>query len=125
MITLSVENIIVEALVGFHEDEKNKPNTFSIDVWVEIPVPRALQSDTIENTLDYAQIYDLVLDQMNVPANLVEKKAYDILTALFQRFSVVARVRLSLKKHHPCSMGNCERAGIEIALTREDYLSAF
>lgn len=122
MLTLTVENIQVDAFIGFHEKEKEKPNSFLIDVSIEMIMPQAVITDSIEHTLDYAQVYDLVLEQMAIPCNLVEKKAYDIISILFQRFVTIQKVTLHIRKHKPCSMHECDSAGVEIILMREEYL---
>lgn len=123
MITLTVDNIKVDAFIGFHEEEKEKANTFSITLSVEIDSPLALQTDRVEDTLDYAQVYNLVLEQMAIPCNLVEKKAYDIISLLFQRFAIIQKVTLHIKKYHPCAMHSCDCAGVEMSLIREYFLS--
>ncbi len=120
MFILSIKNIQISALLGFHEEEKEKPNNFSIDVSIEMAIPQAAVTDSIEDTLDYAEIYAMILDQMSIHCHLLEKKAYDIVRSLFDRFAAIQAVTFTIKKQTPLTMPACDYAGVEMSLTREE-----
>ncbi|MBP7885277.1 dihydroneopterin aldolase [Patescibacteria group bacterium] len=123
MFTLSIHNIKVSALLGFHEEEREKKNHFSIDVAIEMAMPHAVVTDTIEDTLDYATVYAIVIAEMQIPCHLLEKRAYDIVRLIFDRFIQADRVTFHIKKQTPLTMPDCDYAGVELSLTREEYLS--
>ena len=72
----------------------------SVRLWF-VPAPEALQSDRLEGTLDYAQVYAALQIIMDNPHNLLESLAYDMAHALLVRFPILRQVWLSVRKDTP------------------------
>ncbi len=121
MFVISVENIKVAAFIGVYEVEKKEANTFSIDVFVETDFPIAMQNDNLEDALDYAIIYEIVLAQMQIPCDLLEKKVNQIVTALFIRCKQASVIEIKIRKHKPLNMSLCDFATITCRFERSSF----
>lgn len=64
---------------GVHEKERKTPNTFTLTLHLTLHEVRATQTDTLADTIDYEQIYALLLEEMNTPARLLEHLAQRII----------------------------------------------
>lgn len=98
---LELEGMEFHAYHGCLEHEKTEGNTFIVDFKAEIDVIRPALSDNLEDTLNYAVIYDLVAEEMGVASNLIENVAGRIVSAIESRFPELEfSVRVS-KKNPP------------------------
>lgn len=121
MFVISVENIQVTAFIGVYEIEKTEANTFSIDVHIETAFSPAMLSDKVEDALDYALIYEIVLAQMQVSCNLLEKKVNQIITALFIQCQQALAIQIKIRKHKPLNMSLCDCAAITCRAERSSF----
>lgn len=121
MFIISVENLKIAAFIGVYDIEKIQANTFSIDIFVETDFPQAMYSDKVEDALDYAVIYEIVVTQMQVPCNLLEKKIGDIANALFSRFEQARNIRIKIKKNAPLNMPLCDNSAVEFESNRAQF----
>ena len=58
-------------------------------------------SDCLEDTVDYASLYDIVKQRMAQPCNLLEKVAGDILCDIRRNFPQIIAARVSVCKKNP------------------------
>ncbi len=121
MFLISVENINITAFIGVYEIEKVQANAFSIDVQIECDFPASIHSDQLADTIDYATIYEIVVLEMQIPCDLLEKKAYNLVKNLFSRFEKARSIRLKIRKYKPLGMPLCALAALECHIKREDW----
>ena len=100
------------------EQERSVGNDYTVSLRVEYDTQKASSSDNVDDTLNYADVYDVVNEVMNVPAALIEKVASDIVSALFERFKEISSIRISLLKNNPPMGADCEGAGVELHYLR-------
>lgn len=62
---------------------------------------KASVTDSLEDTLNYAEIYAIISDIMKRPCNLIEKVAGDIMTAVLDRYPELGNVIVSVTKVNP------------------------
>ena len=103
---------------GVMEQERSVGNDYTVSLRVECDTQKASSSDNVDDTLNYADVYDVVNEVMNVPAALIEKVASDIVSALFERFKEISSIRISLLKNNPPMGADCEGAGVELHYLR-------
>ena len=70
------------AFHGVLEHEKIEGNLFIVDFKGEVDMSKAAESDLLEDTLNYALIYDAVAKQMQTPSELLEHVAGRIVRAI-------------------------------------------
>ena len=87
---------------------------FDVDLRVGYPLERAMESDEVNDTLNYAALYALVKQEMKQPSKLLEHVAGRIMTAICKAFPQVSSIDLTLTKLNPPMGADCEGAGVEM-----------
>ena len=67
---------------GVAEQERRVGNDYEVSLRVDYPLERAMESDSLCDTLDYAALYALVAAEMSVPSQLLEHVAGRIWRAI-------------------------------------------
>jgi dihydroneopterin aldolase len=97
---------------GVMEQERIVGNTFTVDLKLEADFSRAIQSDRLEDTLNYALIYDAVKEEMQIPSQLLEHVAGRIIRRIKRQFPAIDSVEIRLAKHNPPVCGEVREAAI-------------
>ena len=95
---------------------------------VGYPLDKAMLSDDVADTLDYAALYGVVKTEMMQPSRLLEHVAGRITQAIEKRFPLVTSIDLELTKLNPPMGADCDGASVEIHLINdktEQCLSGF
>ena len=92
---------------------------FLLDLRVGYPLEKAMQSDDVADTLDYAKLYELVRNEMEIPSKLLEHVAGRIVNTILESFPMVTSIDLSLSKENPPMGADCAGAGVEIHLIND------
>ena len=107
---------------GFHgvmSQESRVGAYFLLDLRVGYPLEKAMQSDDVADTLDYAKLYELVRNEMEIPSKLLEHVAGRIVNTILESFPMVTSIDLSLSKENPPMGADCAGAGVEIHLIND------
>ena len=94
--------------------ERRVGGDFDVDLRVGYPLERAMESDEVADTLNYAALYELVKQEMQQPSKLLEHVAGRIVAAITRVFPQTTSVDLTLTKLNPPMGADCEGAGVEI-----------
>ena len=92
-------------------------NDFVVDLILTAPLVQAVKSDELDDTINYAAVYAVVKEQMDIPSKLIEHVAGRILYALKERFPQLAAVELKLSKLNPPFGGDVHSASIILGET--------
>ena len=106
---------------GVEAQERKVGNTFVADLVLSAPIEEAVKSDAIENTINYATIYEVVKREMAIPSNLLEHVAGRILTALKDAFPELLAIELRLAKMNPPLGGDVRSASV---ILKETYIQS-
>ncbi len=94
---IRLKNIQVYAYHGAHAHEREHGARFEIDVELEAELDRAVESDSLENTIDYVKVQKAVLGVSGAkPFHLIESLANAIAVKMLDEFPVretIVRVR--------------------------------
>lgn len=105
---------------GVAPQETKVGNWFIIDVTLTAPLEAAIRSDALEETINYAEVYEIVKKEMQIPSRLLEHVAGRILDALKVRFPQLRETELKIAKLNPPFGGDVYSAAI---LLNEKYNS--
>lgn len=106
------------AFHGVMAQERMVGNDYEIDLRLRVNVERAMLSDDVADTVNYAEVYQLAKQVMCEPRNLVEHVAARIAQAILDKWSQVDEVNVCLTKRNPPMGADCEGAGVELCVTR-------
>ena len=89
-----------KAYHGCLEQEKVRGNLFTVDFRGEMDLLAAAESDNLNDTVNYGDIYEIVSYEMSIPSELLENVAGRIVKAIEARFPqfVTFSVRVSKKR---------------------------
>lgn len=91
---------------------------FIVNVSVEVDFSMALGTDDLDGTISYADIFDLVRREMEVPSNLLEHVAGRIGKAILANFDAATAVDIELLKENPPIGADRGEAGVSVRLLR-------
>ena len=113
---IHLKQVRFHAFHGVMPHEQQVGADFLIDLRVGYPLGKAMQSDEIGDTLNYATLYNLVAREMQQPSKLMEHVAGRMVEAIGKTFPQVTSIELELTKLNPPMGADSEGAGVEIHL---------
>jgi 7,8-dihydroneopterin aldolase/epimerase/oxygenase len=84
---------------GIHEEEKILGTAFEVNVEVEIKQNERI--DTIHQTIDYVQVYNMVKERMTIATPLLETVLEDLVSEIHQSSTLIKSIAVSIKKINP------------------------
>ena len=115
-----VKNIRLHAFHGVMPQERITGNDYLVSVSADCPLAAAAESDSVDDTLNYAHIYNIVKEEMALQANLVEHVAGRIGRRVLAEFPLADNVRVEVVKLNPPMGAACDGAGVELTVCRRD-----
>ena len=111
---ISLRNVRFRAFHGVLPQERQVGGDFLVTVRVGYPLERAMETDNVDDTLDYSALYALVEREMAEPSKLLEHVAGRIVKAITVSFPEVTSVDLELTKLNPPMGADSEGAAVEV-----------
>ena len=109
-----LRNVRFHAFHGVLPQERQVGGDFLVNLRVGYPIEKAMESDEVEDTLNYASLFDLVKREMQVPSQLLEHVAGRIAKAIMATFPAVTSIDLELTKQNPPMGADADGAGVEV-----------
>lgn len=113
--SIELKNMRFYAYHGVLAQERIVGNDFVVNLTIEVDFCKAIQSDNVNDTLNYATVFDLVKKEMSLPSNLLEHVAGRIFNAIKTAFPHISSLQVRLAKLHPPVNGEVESAEIRIS----------
>lgn len=114
-----LQNLRFHAFHGVLPQERTVGNDYVVNLRIRYDVTQAMQTDQVENTLNYAEIYQLVKEEMAVPSALIEHLTGRIGQRLLEQFAAIQHLTLRIVKITPPMGADCDGAGVEVTLSRD------
>lgn len=112
--TVELLGMSFTAYHGCLPEERREGNRYSVDFRTQFDFGKALDSDSLSDTIDYGDIYDIVAEQMSVPSNLLEHVAGRIASAIRDRHPELDRFSVSVTKYNPPVNGIADSARVTV-----------
>ncbi len=97
---------------GVAEQERCVGNDYEIYVKVKYPFKDAMETDNLDATLNYAQLYEIIYREMRISSHLLEHVAGRIIRAIQTEFPLSEGGILSISKQKPPISGDIEGASV-------------
>ena len=105
------------AFYGYHgvnAAEKETGRMFEVDCEMELDLAEAGQSDRLQDTVDYSEVYSTIRKSVEGRAfALVEALAADLAAKILDKFPIY-RVTLKVRKLHPPLNGQVKHIEVEV-----------
>jgi dihydroneopterin aldolase len=111
---ISLEGMEFFAYHGYYDEEQKIGNKYAIDLTIEADLSNAAESDRLKDTINYEELYQLVLQVMQTKHRLLEHVAHDIIEKIKNTYTSVEKVTVGVSKYNPPIGGICERAKVLI-----------
>lgn len=118
MHNILLKNLRIFARHGVMPQETVVGCWYTINLRLTTDFTKAMLSDNLLETVSYADVLQVVNEEMNIPSKLLEHAGGRIVHRLFQQFPSVTNIRLRLMKENPPMGADIDSAGIEIEENR-------
>jgi 7,8-dihydroneopterin aldolase/epimerase/oxygenase len=100
LLTISLNNVRFRAYHGLHPEERQKGNDFVVNMQVSY-LPKSGTIQSLDDTIDYAILFDIINKTMQQPVDLLETLAQTIAHNSYQRFRQIKEISVSIEKLNP------------------------
>jgi dihydroneopterin aldolase len=114
---IALEGMEFFAFHGYYDEEQKIGNKYGVDLYIETNLQSAATSDDLHETVNYETLYNIVLDQMKIPARLLEHIGHRIIEKVQAKFPKVKSVKVKIYKFNPPLGGICHRAMVTLEET--------
>ena len=111
MITVHLHNLQFNDFHGIFKEEKILGNEYMVDASVIFHEETEVIT-SIHDTIDYADIYNIIKERMNVPTPLLETVVMEIGNEIHNEYPQARSINISLKKMYPPIEGIRGSAGV-------------
>ena len=112
-----LSDVRFHAFHGVMPQERTVGADFAVSVRIGYDFSQAAHTDEVADTLSYADVFDILKEEMAVPSRLLEHVAGRMVNAIRQKFVKVESIDLTLTKLNPPMGADCAGAGVEMHWT--------
>ena len=113
---IKLNNIRFHSRHGVMEQERTTGGDFSVTISVGYDFSRALESDDVADTLNYAELFRIVKEQMDIPSRLIEHVAGRIAKRVFEEWPESQYVHIDITKMNPPMGADCDGATVSLTM---------
>ncbi len=114
-----LKNVRFHAYHGVLEQEQVVGNDYVVNLTVSYDFTCAMRTDELSGTINYAELYELVKEEMMKPSKLLEHVVGRIGDRIFSEYPSVTEIQLAINKLNPPFGADCDGAGVEVILTND------
>lgn len=118
-----LRNVRFHAFHGVLPQERIVGNDYLVNLVLDYDFSSGMKTDDLQGTLNYAEVYQKVREEMAVPSKLLEHVAGRIAHRLFSDFPEIQKLQLSITKVNPPMGADSDGAGVEVVLTNDKTYS--
>ena len=115
---ISLDDMRFYAYHGVMEQERRVGGEYNVSLTVEADLADAARTDDVADTINYAELYELVKREMAMPSNLLEHVAARIGRCAIEEYERITAVTVKVTKLNPPMGGDSKGASVELKLTR-------
>ncbi len=97
MVSIELLNLRMHAFHGIHEGERKTGSEYELNITVNFEEGK-IEFNDLSDTIDYAEVFTIVKQYMQIPTTLLENVADSIIRRIKQQYPNTAEVILSIYK---------------------------
>ena len=105
---------------GVSPQENVVGNEYILSLRLGADITRAMETDDVTDTLNYAEVYRVLKEEMEIPSKLLEHVGGRLVRRLFREFPTLEHIDLKIAKRNPPMGADIASAGVEIHCLRPD-----
>ena len=111
---INLDNMEFYAFHGCYKEEQMVGNRFRVDLSLTFDAQTASSTDSVEDTVDYLEVYQCVRKEMMKKSHILEHVAARILRAVTERFPGILSAHVRVAKMAPPLGGQVESVSVEM-----------
>lgn len=111
---IKLENIKIHAFHGVLPEEKILGTYYILNVEIHADIWKAAETDDLSDTINYAEINELIHNEMKIPSKLLEHVAGRIINRIHERFPKIEFVKVKITKTNPPMKGEMDGVSVEL-----------
>ncbi len=111
---IAIRDIHLFAYHGVMPQEQQIGADYTLDVLLTLSDASCADNDEIASTVSYADVYELLKQEMKQPSKLLEHVCRRMINSVLARFENVEEVEITLFKDTPPMGGDRLRAGVTL-----------
>ena len=111
---IKLKNIRTYSYHGCLIEEGKIGSDYAVDLEVKTDLRKSSVSDDLKDTVDYVLLNQIVVEEMEIRANLLEHVAHRIIKRIFDEVPAISRITLAVSKLNPPIGGDVEAVTIEL-----------
>lgn len=116
--SIYLENVAFYSYHGVAPQEREVGNTYYITLKITADLSKAMESDDVSDTVNYASIYQVLAEEMAIPSNLLEHVCGRIADRLFNEFDTIQEINIKLSKRNPPMGADIDFASVEMDFSK-------
>jgi len=109
---IELKELRLYAYHGVLPQETVVGNQFIVNTTITAPLGNAIEEDELEDTINYASVYQIIEQEMRIPSKLLEHVAGRILRSLKEAFPQITALEISVSKLNPPLGGDLYSASV-------------
>lgn len=103
MFTIRLKEVLFFGYHGLYEQERKTGNFYTVDVWLKYL--HGTEKTTLQNTIDYVEVFNIISKRMAIPTHLLENLSTSIVKDLSLQFPFAKTIEVSIIKKNPPIQG--------------------
>lgn len=100
-----LEDIEIYAYHGALPEENKIGTTYIINIEIDTNLWKAAESDDLNDTISYADINEIIHQEMTIPSQLLEHVANRIIKKIENEFKTIDKIKIKITKKNPPMRG--------------------
>ena len=116
---ITLDDIRCYAYHGVFDQERVVGGDYTVSLRLTLTdASLAVEHDQLDGTVNYGEVYQLVLREMAQPSALLEHVAGRLLQSLFDSFPLIAEAEVQVRKVNPPMGADCGGASVVLRAKR-------
>lgn len=111
---VGLEGVRFISPIGFFPEEQILKNEFMVNISVSFEIETLEDTDELENTVDYSQLYEICDFYFKQEFKLIETVAHAILDKVVEKYPFLKEVRIKINKLNPPINAEIKNSFIEL-----------
>lgn len=117
--SIELKGLRFYAYHGAEPQERVVGAWYTVDVVMKVEVEEAIRYDTLGNTIDYADVTELIKEEMEEPSDLLEHVTGRIAERLLDNYLELDTITVTVSKEHPPVCVPSARASFTLTASNE------
>ena len=114
---IKLENIKIHAFHGVLPEEKILGTYYILNLTIKADIWKAAETDDLKDTINYAEINNIIHEEMKIPSELLEHVAGRMIEKVSKKFPQITSIKIKITKTKPPMQG--EMDGVSIILKKK------